>query len=178
MKEIKRDNSCDIRMFHMDERRTLACLRGEQSLLNHKQLTGDSTETISDKTMNCLIGASSKLFNILRVYPSLLLIVTFVLFQAISTTESCYVFPPGKKNPCDGVTCNIGAICVSTMDGEDHRCQCQSECNDYGDSEGSMPICGSNGKDYRNWCELQRESCHTLKEIKIKYYGKCGKFAI
>lgn len=102
------------------------------------------------------------------------LIIMLLLYLSLPTCNSCYVFPPGKKNPCVGVECSFGAICVSSSDGLQARCQCPQECYDFGDSEDSIPICGNDEKDYKNYCELRRESCKTMKDIKVKYYGKCN----
>lgn len=35
-------------------------------------------------------------------------------------------------------------------------------------------ICGSNGKDYLNECEMRKSSCHLQRSITVKYQGKCG----
>lgn len=94
----------------------------------------------------------------------------------IPVCNSCYVFPPGKKNPCADKECEFGATCVSTADGMEARCQCPQQCYDYGDSYGSTPLCGNDGNDYDNYCELRRESCKTMNKIKVKYYGKCGEY--
>lgn len=105
------------------------------------------------------------------------IVYIFLLFGAfLPTCLACYVFPPGKTNPCAKRTCRYGAYCVSSMDGLTGRCQCASSCDNYGDSLGSKPVCGSDGKDYANFCELKRAACALFKIIKIKHYGKCGKY--
>lgn len=35
-------------------------------------------------------------------------------------------------------------------------------------------VCGSNGIDYRNFCELKKHSCKQNKQVKIYYFGKCS----
>ncbi|RWS26768.1 agrin-like protein [Leptotrombidium deliense] len=42
----------------------------------------------------------------------------------------------------------------------------------------SDPICGDDGKDYSNYCELMRASCSEARQINIKYNGKCGESQI
>ncbi|XP_067659553.1 agrin-like isoform X7 [Haliotis asinina] len=79
----------------------------------------------------------------------------------------------GKKNPCEDHPCNFGAICVPSLDGTSHRCTCQNRCDSYGDNVGSTPVCGNNGVDYKNMCELERAACTSMKEIRVKYFGKC-----
>ena len=104
-------------------------------------------------------------------------ILTVTIAQLVSPINCCYVFPPGKRDPCEGHECHIGAICVSSSDGYKARCQCP-ECYSYGDSVGSTPVCGNDGQDYANLCELKLASCNTMREIMVKYYGKCSKCEI
>ena len=117
------------------------------------------------------INSNSKM--IMNFFNTALLTITIA--QVCYPINGCYVFPPGKKDPCDGWICEVGAICVSSSDGLKARCQCPQECNSYGDSVGSTPVCGSDGQDYANWCELRLAACKTMTEIKVKYYGKCSK---
>lgn len=39
-------------------------------------------------------------------------------------------------------------------------------------------VCGSDGKDYENFCELKKESCRSSRDIKIFYFGKCSNYFI
>lgn len=90
-------------------------------------------------------------------------------------SASCYVYPPGVKDPCEDKRCDFGAQCVRSLDGLHARCECIEKCNNYGDSVGSKPVCGSDGKDYNNVCELERASCVNMKDISVRYEGRCGK---
>jgi len=104
-------------------------------------------------------------------------IILYILFLVIpATIEGCYVFPTGKKDPCEDEQCHFLAVCVASSDGKEARCQCIDECNDYGTSQGNTEICGDDGNDYKNWCELKKAACNSMTEIKIKYYGRCGKY--
>ena len=40
---------------------------------------------------------------------------------------------------------------------------------------GSRPVCGVDGKDYPNLCELSKSSCHANRLIEVKFQGVCGK---
>lgn len=53
-----------------------------------------------------------------------------------------------------------------------------SRCSSYGDSVGSRPICGIDGKDYPNMCELHKSSCLANRRIDVKFQGACGKFLV
>jgi coxsackievirus/adenovirus receptor len=101
------------------------------------------------------------------------LFIFLILF--LHYANSCYVYPPDKKDPCADVNCENGALCLPSVDGMSAQCQCIEKCYDYGDSVNSRPVCGVNGVDYKNVCELKKASCLGHKEIKVKYYGKCGK---
>jgi hypothetical protein len=39
-------------------------------------------------------------------------------------------------------------------------------------------VCGSNGQDYKNFCELKKHSCRQNRESKIFYFGKCSKLKL
>lgn len=97
--------------------------------------------------------------------------VSVVLMRVAS---SCYVFPAEQENPCKDKKCPFGARCVPTADGKAAECKCPENCPNLGDHVGSRPVCGSDGLDYRDNCELRRAACLASTEISIKYQGKCG----
>ncbi|CAG0890931.1 unnamed protein product, partial [Cyprideis torosa] len=84
----------------------------------------------------------------------------------------CYV-PKSGRDPCAAATCPTGANCVPTSDGLSAKCECPEKCPDYGDSVGSRPVCGSDAREYKNTCELNKRACETKKEITIRYQGAC-----
>ena len=47
-------------------------------------------------------------------------------------------------------------------------------CDDYGDSMESIPVCASDDQDYPNTCEMRRASFTQMKNITVKYFGRCG----
>jgi hypothetical protein len=94
----------------------------------------------------------------------------------LPVADACYVYPADVRDPCAGKTCSYGARCVASLDGHVARCQCPETCSSYGDAVGSTPVCGTNGVDYPSMCELQKAACREMKDISVKYEGKCGKF--
>ena len=108
----------------------------------------------------------------------LILAITLILF-AISCHSSgvygCYLFPADMPDPCADKACLFGSRCVASADGLHATCECPASCPSYGDSEDSQPVCGSDGKYYRNKCELDREACRLRKNITARFFGKCGK---
>ncbi|ESO09149.1 hypothetical protein HELRODRAFT_169093 [Helobdella robusta] len=97
--------------------------------------------------------------------------------QHYTTLHHTYTRWNGKssdiRDPCLGRNCSFGAKCVASLDGMSARCQCREVCYNYGDSEGSTPICGSDGVDYANTCEMERTACRDMKDVKKKFDGKC-----
>ncbi|KAM9342708.1 LOW QUALITY PROTEIN: agrin [Pholidichthys leucotaenia] len=73
------------------------------------------------------------------------------------------------KDPCSEVTCSYGSTCVQSSDGMSAKCMCPLSC------EGKLEqtVCGSDGKDYRNECELHQHACKSQKNIRVQYQGAC-----
>ncbi|KFM66425.1 Agrin, partial [Stegodyphus mimosarum] len=89
----------------------------------------------------------------------------------LQLTLGCYQFPADIKDPCETKDCRRGSKCRPSLDGRTAECVCPEKCATYGDSRGSRPVCGSDGRDYSNVCELERTACKEMKEISIKYQG-------
>ncbi|XP_055078833.1 agrin isoform X2 [Periophthalmus magnuspinnatus] len=77
--------------------------------------------------------------------------------------------PCSLKDPCSDVVCSYGSTCVQSSDGMSAKCMCPLGC------EGKMEkmVCGSDGKDYRNECELHQHACNSQKNIRVQYHGLC-----
>ncbi|XP_015782759.1 agrin isoform X2 [Tetranychus urticae] len=87
-----------------------------------------------------------------------------------------FVKHPGEcqvKDPCEDKICPFGGICKSSIDGRSSECVCPEKCLIYGDTKSSGSVCGSNGMNYPNSCELKRWSCIHSADVTIKYHGKC-----
>ncbi|XP_034055485.1 follistatin-related protein 1-like isoform X1 [Gymnodraco acuticeps] len=75
------------------------------------------------------------------------------------------------QSVCARTFCGAGRECVSTDRGEP-VCRCLTQC-----AERENWVCGSNGRSYRNHCELHRDACnsHALTHTKIhlEHRGHC-----
>lgn len=101
----------------------------------------------------------------------------FIIYGT-SIIEACYRSSVDAINPCIKKNCHLGAECLLSYDGRTAECVCIEKCPSYGDSRGSRLVCGSDGTDYPNLCELNRHSCEFSKEIYVRYNGSCGWFII
>ncbi|XP_046614325.1 agrin-like isoform X1 [Neodiprion virginianus] len=77
------------------------------------------------------------------------------------------------KDPCTKLNCSQGAQCVRTRNGSDAKCECATSCPSLGDHEGGSPVCGSDGVDYPNLCELNRFACTKGLNVTVAFRGKC-----
>ncbi|XP_067005728.2 agrin-like [Anabrus simplex] len=88
-------------------------------------------------------------------------------------SQGCYIFPAELPDPCRERKCPFGARCVASIDGRSATCECPTRCPTYGDHSDSRPVCGSDGGDYPNKCELRRAACNSNTDITVKFKGKC-----
>ncbi|CAL8148206.1 unnamed protein product [Orchesella dallaii] len=96
--------------------------------------------------------------------------------HACQNRNSVQMKHPGEcsmPDPCADKACLFGSRCVASADGHYATCECPTSCPNYGDSDDSQPVCGSNGVNYRNKCELDREACRLGRNITVRYEGKC-----
>ncbi|XP_033375262.1 agrin [Parus major] len=78
--------------------------------------------------------------------------------------------PSGSKDPCAEVTCSFGSTCVPSPDGQAAKCVCPSSCGGVPES----PVCGSDGRDYRSLCHLNKHACDKQENVFKKFDGPCG----
>ncbi|XP_041328624.1 agrin-like, partial [Pyrgilauda ruficollis] len=77
--------------------------------------------------------------------------------------------PCGSKDPCAEVTCSFGSTCVPSPDGQVAKCVCPSSCSGVPES----PVCGSDGRDYRSQCHLNKHACDKQENVFKKFDGPC-----
>ncbi|XP_047455653.1 agrin isoform X3 [Mugil cephalus] len=77
--------------------------------------------------------------------------------------------PCSRKDPCTEVICSYGSTCVQSSDGLSAKCMCPLGC----EGKPEQTVCGSDGKDYRNECELHQYACKNHKNIRMQYQGHC-----
>ncbi|KAK2521686.1 Agrn [Columba guinea] len=75
----------------------------------------------------------------------------------------------GSKDPCAEVTCSFGSTCVRSTDGQSAKCVCPSSCSGVPEST----VCGSDGRDYRSLCELNKHACDKQENVFKKFDGAC-----
>ncbi|KAM9752573.1 agrin isoform 6-T6 [Menidia menidia] len=73
------------------------------------------------------------------------------------------------KDPCTEMNCTYGSTCVQSSDGLSAKCMCPLGC----EGKVNKTVCGSDGKDYRNKCELHQHACKTQKNIREQFQGPC-----
>jgi len=101
----------------------------------------------------------------------------------------------GSSASCVGLKCEYGSVCNSSIGG---GCRCPENCLDYPQvreyfdsaSPGlpvaqaqvlfndEDPFCGTDGRDYKNLCELHRTRCEKRTNVQVKFKGKCGEFKL
>ncbi|XP_078110554.1 agrin isoform X1 [Sander vitreus] len=77
--------------------------------------------------------------------------------------------PCSLKDPCTDVACSYGSTCVQSSDGLSAKCMCPLSC----EGKREQTVCGSDGKDYRNECELHQHACKNQRNIRVQYQGHC-----
>ncbi|XP_054637122.1 agrin isoform X1 [Dunckerocampus dactyliophorus] len=77
--------------------------------------------------------------------------------------------PCSLKDPCTDVTCSYGSTCVQSTDGLSAKCMCPLGC----EGKPEQTVCGSDGKDYRNECELHQYACKNQKNVRLQHQGPC-----
>ena len=70
---------------------------------------------------------------------------------------------------CAKMKCPPAKICVLD-ENRQPKCRCLVECSK---KIGTGPLCGRNGKEYPDLCDLKQDECRTGDYILVKNYGPC-----
>lgn len=73
------------------------------------------------------------------------------------------------NDPCEDFNCSINSDCHFNQ--SKAQCVCSQNCGPV-----FMPVCGSDGNTYDNYCELEKSSCATGELITISHNESCCKF--
>ncbi|XP_051983220.1 follistatin-related protein 1a [Xyrauchen texanus] len=85
------------------------------------------------------------------------------------TVVCCFAEGMSKSKICANVFCGAGRECAISEKGEP-TCLCIEQCKTH-----KRQVCGSNGKTYRNHCELHRDACLTGLKVHFAHDGHCEK---
>uniref|UniRef100_UPI00398E511C follistatin-related protein 3 n=1 Tax=Pristiophorus japonicus TaxID=55135 RepID=UPI00398E511C len=80
---------------------------------------------------------------------------------------NCY---PCHKT-CEGVDCGPGKICKMNKHNKP-TCICAPDCSNV---TKKVPVCGTDGKVYKDECGLLLAKCRGLPELEVQYQGECKK---
>ncbi|KAG1677523.1 Follistatin [Nymphon striatum] len=75
-----------------------------------------------------------------------------------------------SRSTCKSVVCAKGRKC-GIRKGKP-KCVCAPKCSK---KKHKQPLCGSDGRTYRNYCSLMKRECRKNTKISIEYNGRCKK---
>lgn len=136
---------------------------------------------------------SKRMDNASLLVIRLIVFLHFISFLNIYTCCIVIGIDQLEKSLCKSKACPNYSKCKIDENGYYAKCYCPYDCdlNDLNSmlemfetplnyTSSSMinirtdqPVCGTNGKDYANFCELQKEACKENSAIRIAYLGKC-----
>jgi hypothetical protein len=95
-----------------------------------------------------------------------------------SSCPSSMIYIFAERATCDTVKCTEGQTCLVEANTKKPRCVSCSVRPKWcrvskGDPSAKGPICSTNGRTYRNWCEMTSDACDTGIALDTKHFGKC-----
>ena len=92
----------------------------------------------------------------------------FLLFRNHIIISFCFLVVDNPTNPCGHLSCPPNSRCIVRTNGT-AKCACtKNSCSRLNEF-----ICGSNGKTYRNTCEMENDSCDSNETITVAHKGHC-----
>lgn len=82
------------------------------------------------------------------------------------------VFNNSQTDSCNGVDCGADKKCVVRQGRP--KCVCSPNCKENRQQRIKGPVCGSDGRSYKNVCRLKKRACRRRSNnLSIAYYGTC-----
>lgn len=92
----------------------------------------------------------------------------FLLFCNHIIISVCFLVVDNPTNPCGHLSCPANSRCIVGTNGT-AKCACaKNSCPQLNEF-----VCGSNGKTYRNTCEMENDSCDSNVTITVAHKGHC-----
>ena len=92
----------------------------------------------------------------------------FLLFRNHIIISFCFLVVDNPTNPCGHLSCPANSRCIVGTNGT-AKCACaKNSCPQLNEF-----VCGSNGKTYRNTCEMENDSCDSNETITVAHKGYC-----
>ena len=92
----------------------------------------------------------------------------FLLFCNHIIISFCFLVVDNPTNPCGHLSCPPNSRCIVGTNGT-AKCACaKNSCPQLNEL-----VCGSNGKTYRNTCEMENDSCDNNETITVAHKGHC-----
>lgn len=139
---------------------------------------------------------TNRLDNFILIYFRLITVINLISF--LTKYNCCIVIGIDQleKTLCKSKACPNYSKCKIDENGFYAKCYCPYDCDlnnvnsmidmfafsmnfstlnlDNTVIKTDQIVCGTDGKDYANFCQLQKQSCNENTDIKIAYLGKCG----
>ncbi|KAG8193223.1 hypothetical protein JTE90_005570 [Oedothorax gibbosus] len=73
------------------------------------------------------------------------------------------------KDPCKTTECHFGSMCTPSPDGRKALCVCSQDCVRHD----KIVVCGTDGRNYLNACEMRKAACREMRDIQVHFEGVC-----